>query len=45
MYLTKAVLMARGIDTTDWKPHASAVKTAAEDPNNHPLDCECEECV
>ncbi|MBA3474387.1 MAG: AAA family ATPase [Rubrobacter sp.] len=44
-WLTKAVLKVRGMDTTDWKRHAEAVRAAAEDPNNHPLDCGCEECA
>jgi hypothetical protein len=44
-WLTKAVLTALGKDTSDWKVYASAVKAAAEDPRNHPPDCECGECV
>jgi len=44
-WLTKAVLQIRGMDTADWRPHASVVKAAAEDPSNHPLDCGCEECA
>ncbi len=44
-WLTKAVLQIRGMDTADWEPHAGAVKAAAEDPSNHPLDCGCEECA
>jgi hypothetical protein len=44
-WLTKAVLKIRGIDTTDWRPHARVVKDSAEDPSNHPLDCGCEECA
>jgi hypothetical protein len=44
-WLTKAVLKIRGMDRADWEPHAGAVKAAAEDPSNHPLDCGCEECA
>jgi hypothetical protein len=44
-WLTKAVLKIRGMDTSDWRLHALAVKEAAEDPGNHPLDCECKECT
>jgi len=44
-WLTCAVLTARGMDTADWKSHAGVVKEAAESPSNHPLDCECKECV
>jgi hypothetical protein len=43
--LTKSVLVACGMDTGSWKIHAGAVQEAAADPQNHPLDCECEECV
>jgi hypothetical protein len=44
-WLTKAVLTAQGADTAGWEAHAAAVKEAAEDPANHPLDCECEACL
>lgn len=44
MYLTCAVLTARGMDADEWEPHAEAVAEAAKDPANHPLDCECEGC-
>jgi AAA domain len=40
-WLTRAVLTAREIDPEDWRGHAAAVKAAAEDPTNHPPDCEC----
>src|SRR5215211_3214461 len=43
--LTKAVLTALNRNTASWEKHAAAVKTAAEDPANHPLDCECGACV
>jgi len=44
-WLTKAVHTALDLDTADWEAHAAAVKAAAEDPTNHPLDCECEACL
>jgi hypothetical protein len=44
-YLTKAVLRELGRDTAGWKAHAAAAKAAAEDPTNHPLDCECQVCL
>ncbi|MDP9457161.1 MAG: toprim domain-containing protein [Actinomycetota bacterium] len=43
-YLASAVLVARGEDSSGWQRIASAVKDAASDPANHPLDCECEVC-
>ncbi len=43
-WLTGAVLRAKGLDVGDWKRHAAAVKEAAGDPDNHPLDCDCEVC-
>src|SRR5215218_10379999 len=43
-YLTKAVLRELGRDTAGWEAHAAAVKEAAGDSLNHPLDCECEAC-
>jgi hypothetical protein len=45
-WLTKAVLTALGRDTAGeaWEAHA-AVKAVAEDPANHPLDCDCEVCL
>jgi hypothetical protein len=44
-WLTCAVLTARKMATDHWDQHAAVVKLAAEDANNHPLDCECEECL
>jgi len=44
-WLTKAVLKVRGLDTANWRDIAAAVKAAAEDPANHPVDCECEVCL
>ena len=46
-WLTKAVLTALGRDTAGeaGEAHAAAVKAAAEDPANHPLDCDCEVCL
>jgi hypothetical protein len=44
-WLTKAVLKALDRDTAGWEAHAAAVKAAAKDPTNHPLDCECEVCL
>jgi len=41
-WLTKAVLRVRGLETANWRDMATAVKSAAEDPTNHPGDCECE---
>jgi hypothetical protein len=43
-WLTKAILTAQGRDTGDWRGIAIAVKAAAEDPANHPVDCDCEVC-
>lgn len=43
-WLTKAVLTARRMDPANWRESAAAVKTAAEDPKNHPLDCDCAGC-
>ncbi len=44
-WLACAVLAAKGEDTGDYKRHAGAVKEAAGDPRNHPLDCGCGECL
>jgi len=44
-WLTKAVLTAQGLNTAGWRDVAAAVKVAAEDPTNHPLDCGCEVCL
>jgi len=44
-WLTKAVLTALGRDTAGWEANVAAVKAAAEDPANHPPDCQCEACV
>lgn len=44
-YLTKAVLHAKGMDSAIWEAHVEAVEFAAVDPANHPIDCECEECL
>lgn len=46
-YLTRAVLVARGMDAAGgvWERHAPVVKAAADDPQNHPLDCECVQCL
>ncbi len=44
-YLTCAALTARKMDTVGWRQHAEVVKLAASDPANHPLDCECGECL
>jgi hypothetical protein len=44
-WLTRAVLTAREIDPEEWRSHAATVKVAAEDPANHPLNCECEVCL
>ena len=43
-WLTCAVLTARGMDTGNWKRQVRAVREAATEAKNHPLDCECEEC-
>jgi hypothetical protein len=45
MWLSRAVIKALGMDTSDWEQHADAVKEAAEDPSNHPLDCQCKGCM
>jgi hypothetical protein len=44
-YLTCAVLTARDMDPAGWENHANAAKTATSDPHNHPLDCDCEQCL
>jgi hypothetical protein len=44
-WLTKAVLTVRGLDTANWRDIAAAVKAAAEDSANHPVNCECEVCL
>jgi hypothetical protein len=44
-YLTKAILLSKGMDPAGWESHADAVQVAASDPRNHPLNCECEECL
>jgi hypothetical protein len=44
-WLAKAVLRELGRDTAGWEAHAAAVKEAAGDSLNHPLDCECEACL
>ncbi len=43
--LTRAVLYALRMDTESWKLHAGAVKEAAGDPRNHPVGCECGDCL
>jgi hypothetical protein len=43
-WLTKAVLRGQGLDTAAWRGIAAAVKAEAEDPANHPVDCDCEAC-
>jgi hypothetical protein len=43
--LTKAVLKTLDKDTVGWEAYSAAVKALAEDPTNHPLDCECEACL
>jgi hypothetical protein len=40
-WLVKAILTASEMGTEDWYDFVTAVKAAAEDPTNHPLDCEC----
>ena len=44
-YLTCAVLVALGRDTDAWETYATVVEEAADDPENHPLSCECLGCV
>ncbi len=44
-WLTCAVLTARGTDTEVWKRHVGAIKEAAGDSKNHPLDCGCGVCL
>jgi hypothetical protein len=39
-WITKAVLVRRGMDAAGWERHAPAVEAAL----THPLDCDCEEC-
>jgi hypothetical protein len=40
-WITKAILVRRGMDTAEWKHHAPAVEAAL----THRLDCDCEECL
>jgi len=44
-WLTKAVLTSQNLDTAGWRDVAAAVKSAADDPANHPPDCLRECCV
>ncbi|MCA1729715.1 MAG: hypothetical protein LC751_09995, partial [Actinobacteria bacterium] len=44
-YLAKAVLVRKGLESADWQRCADAVKAAVGDPHNHPLGCECEDCL
>lgn len=44
-YLMCAVLVCKGMDPTGWEKHGNAAKAAAFDSHNHPLDCDCEQCV
>ncbi len=44
MYLTRAVLVARGEDPARWEALAGAVEAAAASPDNHPIGCECGGC-
>lgn len=43
--LTRSVLVGLDKDADGWQQHAQAVEAAAKDPQNHPLDCECGECL
>lgn len=45
MYLTRAVLVARGEDPAGWEGLAGAVEAVATNPDNHPIGCECEGCL
>ncbi len=45
MYLTRAVLVARGEAPAGWEGLAGAVEAAAANPDNHPIGCECEGCL
>jgi hypothetical protein len=40
-WVTKAILVRRGMDTDDWERHTPAVEAAL----THALDCDCEECA
>src|SRR5215213_6219563 len=44
-YISNAVLVALGRDTAEAEAHTGAVREAAQDPINHPLDCDCEACL
>jgi hypothetical protein len=42
--LTRSVLTAMHRDPGTWKEAADVVAEAADDPMNHPVECECEKC-
>jgi hypothetical protein len=42
--LIKSVLAGLGKDAAEWVRCAAAVQAAADDPQNHPLECECRGC-
>ncbi len=44
-YLTKAVLRNLDLDDSNWGAYTEQVRELADDSDNHPLDCPCEECV
>jgi Bifunctional DNA primase/polymerase, N-terminal/AAA domain/Primase C terminal 1 (PriCT-1) len=44
-YVVKAVLVARGMETTESNVYSPLVKQAAADPSNHPLSCVCQGCL
>ena len=42
--LTRSVLAAMHRDANAWQEAAGVVAEAADDPMNHPVECECEKC-
>lgn len=44
-YLTKAVVRYLDLPDENWRAYTEQVRELAEDSNNHPIDCPCEECA
>jgi hypothetical protein len=43
--LTRSVLVGLDRDPDTWKHHASVVEEVARDSMNHPVECDCPECI
>ncbi len=43
--LTRSVLVAKDLPHAAWEDHAGVVGEAAKNPANHPVECECEDCL